>query len=138
MQNRRLIVPRESRRQREARLSLIDTPALVRRLYADQEPKQIGKRRRGRLSPNTLQVLVAISEDPDRTTRQVADRLALDPSSVSHAITQLKDAGLLNEQPSPGDARRRQRAVTEQGHETVAALVARAQEILADQRTGRD
>jgi putative acetyltransferase len=117
-------------------MSLIDTPALARRLYADDEPKQMGRRRPSRLSPNALQVLVAIAEGQTQTTRQVADRLALDPSSVSHAITQLKDAGLLAEQASPADGRRRHRSVTDEGHQTVAALVTRAQEILDARRPG--
>ncbi len=123
---------RDASRCEDPRLLLEHAPALTRRLY--------GRRTDGRSTADTataptgvaLQVLVVIDDAPELNFAQIAERLALDESSVRHAVRSLIDGGLLESTPDPRDARRRVRAVTASGRRRAAALVAEARRLLAE------
>jgi DNA-binding MarR family transcriptional regulator len=118
----------------DPRLLLEHAPALTRRLYGQRaESRTQAARDAGKELPPTavaLQVLVVINDVPDLDFDQIADRLALDASTVRHAIRSLIAAGLLESNPDPDDGRRRIRVVTAAGRRRAAELAAEARRLL--------
>lgn len=97
---------------------LIEAPARARRLYP-----------RGGfegLEPNAAQVLVVLAGEAAATVDAIADRLALDPSTVRHALGVLRDRGLAAERPDPDDRRRKRNAATAAGRACLSRLLRRA------------
>lgn len=103
---------------------LLCAPAISRQLYGARAGSDL------ELSAVEMQVLVALSDDPDQRVEDIADRLALRPSSVSHALTALKGADLIDDQPGEGHPRRRHRPLTADGDREVTRLVAEARRLL--------
>lgn len=106
---------------------LVDAPATTRRLYP-RDP--------GGLGTNALQVLVLLVADPGAEAPDMISRLALSKTSVSLAVKELKEQGLIEEEPVPGDRRRRRQVVTGEGRQRVAELVARARPVLGLGQSG--
>ena len=77
------------------------------------------------LSLNEYEVLVRLSESPQRTLRmsQLADNLAHSRSRVTHTIRRMEERGLVVRESCVADGRGVNCALTEAGH---AALVAAA------------
>lgn len=115
---------------------LFDAPAIARRVYGARAGKPRGadgkpiKNAKVGPSPVALQVLVALRENPDQRVEDIAERLALEPSTVSHALTTLKDRKLIQSKPSGPHPRQHTRPLTAKGHELAASLVAEAQRLL--------
>jgi DNA-binding MarR family transcriptional regulator len=81
----------------------LDTAAQARRLF----PRG-GYRG---LEPHGLQVLLALCAEPDRTVGELSERLALNRTTVSHALSVLHERGLVTRSAEQQDRRvRRQRA----------------------------
>ncbi len=108
---------------------LIDGPVLVRRLYGvrAETDEQTAKKA---LSAAAQQVLVAVSENPDQRVDDIAKRLWFKSSTVSNALRELKDHKLVRSDNIPGKGPRQRRRLTPRGEREVAALVARARELL--------
>jgi DNA-binding MarR family transcriptional regulator len=110
------IAPDPDRQREDALLrDLVDAPALTRRLY-----------RRGGfdgLEPNTLQVLVALHRESDRTVKALTEQLVLRQPTVSTALARLRDRGLVAEHADPSDGRRRRQHITRRGRALVRRLL---------------
>ncbi len=90
---------------RTANLSqLVELPARARRLFA--RAADFG------LEPNALQVLAAIDHEPGQTVGELAQLLALSPSTVSHALRTLAERRLVRDVEVRGEDRRRRRMAT--------------------------
>jgi DNA-binding MarR family transcriptional regulator len=65
----------------------------------------------------SLQVLLALAIDaqPASSVAELAERLALDPSTVSHVAGALRSEGLLESRPDHRDSRRRELSLTRRG-----------------------
>lgn len=124
--------------------ALLDAPAIARRVYGTRMPQE--KRgdpdappvitpdgepaRKLTLTPIDMQVLIALSEDPDELVGKIAERLALKSSTVTHAIRDLWEHGLIEENRVTGHGRRRSRPLTAEGRRRAKALIAHAQAVL--------
>jgi DNA-binding MarR family transcriptional regulator len=85
----------------------LDTAAQARRLFP-----------RGGyagLEPHRLQVLLALCAEPDRTVGEISERLALDRTTVSHALTALRELGLITRPAQQDDRRVRRQRPTAKG-----------------------
>ncbi len=124
---------RDARHCDDPRLLLEHAPALTRRLYG-RRPDDRSAAADSENAPTgvALQVLIVVDDAPELDFARIADRLALDESSVRHAVRSLIDAGLLESKPDPRDARRRIRSVTASGRRRAAALAAEARRLLAE------
>jgi DNA-binding MarR family transcriptional regulator len=93
-------------------------------------------RRRAVLRPIDLQVLVAFADDPAQSTSQIARRLALEPSTVTHAFRDLWEHGLVSKDDTnpDGTSKRATRELTDAGQHRVSELVAAARKAIAEQR----
>lgn len=87
------------------------------------------------------QILVMLSESPDRTLRmgQLADRTQSSHSRMSHAVSRLEDRGWVRRSACPGDRRRTFAILTDEGFAVLAAAapghVAAVREHLFDRLT---
>ncbi len=115
--------------------ALLDAPRLTRQIYGARSPSSGQEDGRAQLktkpSAVELQVLVALSDNPDQGHEDIAQRLALEPSTVRHALRQLEGRKLIEGSPHPGDRRRRQLKLTPAGKRITGELTARAREMLA-------
>lgn len=93
---------------------LIEIPARARRLYP--------RGRRDGLEPTALQVLACLARDGQLTTQVLAATLELEPSTVRHALAELRQRGLVTAVEDPHDARRRPHRVTAGGETVVRKL----------------
>jgi DNA-binding MarR family transcriptional regulator len=77
------------------------------------------------LSMNDYQVMVVLSEAPDRRLRmgELAGRLVFSPSRVTYQITSMVKRGLVRKQSCPEDGRGQEAVLTDEG---LAALQAAA------------
>jgi DNA-binding MarR family transcriptional regulator len=86
---------------------------------------------------STADVLWALaSGDDPATPRDIAVRLARDPSTVSLAVDKLEQANLVVRQPHPTDGRKRTLVLTERGADLWAVLTDRLHD--ADLLSGLD
>jgi DNA-binding MarR family transcriptional regulator len=69
------------------------------------------------LSLAEYEVLVRLSEAPDRTMRmaELADRVALSRSRITHTVARLEKAGILRREPCDEDGRGVQAVLTDHG-----------------------
>lgn len=87
------------------------------------------------------QILVMLSEAPDRTLRmgQLAGRTQSSHSRMSHAVARLEDRGWIRRTSCPGDRRRTFATLTDEGFAALAAAapghVAAVREHLFDRLT---
>lgn len=104
--------------QRHWRSMLTGTSALFAALNHDLESQTD-------LGLNEYEVLVRLSETPDRTLRMsvLAEGLVHSRSRITHTVARMERRGLVRRQPSTCDGRGVDCAMTEEGH---AALVAAA------------
>ena len=81
------------------------------------------------LTPRQYLLLLMIRGAPDRTERanvtDLADRLQLTQSTVTELVHRAEDAGLVEREPSPDDARVTWLRLTADGRARLAATVAR-------------
>ena len=75
------------------------------------------------LSTHEYEVLVRLSETPDRTLRmaQLADNLAHSRSRLTHTIRRMEEQGLVSRLPCVEDARGVNCTMTEKGWQTLVA-----------------
>ncbi len=73
------------------------------------------------LSSTDYEILVQLSEAPDHQLRmsQLAIATLLEKSRLSHQITRMERAGLIERRPCPDDRRGQFAVLTEQGWETI-------------------
>ena len=115
---------------------LFDAPAIARKVYGARAGKPKGpdgktiKTAKPGISPVALQVLVALHEDPAQPVGDIAERLALDSSTVSHAIKTLEARKLVGKEPGGPHPRQKKRPLTAKGKRQAVALVAEAQRLL--------
>lgn len=74
------------------------------------------------LKPSDAQVLIALALTPRATVGELAERLALQPQSVSHALAALGDHGLVLPEVDVADSRRRRSTLTSEGRAWVDAF----------------
>ncbi len=110
----------------DPQLALVEAPRLVRELY--------GARAESGAAPSAvqLQVLVCVGERPGDRIEDVAVRLGLDESTVSHALRRLLARGLVEERKSSVDARRRERQLTAAGKKMRTETVEKARRLIAE------
>jgi DNA-binding MarR family transcriptional regulator len=122
--------------------ALVEVPALARRLFpreqsldapGDQEERPGMGTTEARLSTvgaNALQVLALLALEPEADVARIVDALALHKATVSGAVRELRDRGLLEDESIVGDRRRRRYSVTAVGDEVISALATRARDVL--------
>ncbi len=108
---------------------LLDAPTLVRKLYGARAGTR-DEQGKAHLPAVDLQVLVALADDPDQKVEDLARRLVIEVSTVSHAIGALKAAEMIEDLPGEGHHRRRRRPLTDEGKAEVRALRRRARKLL--------
>jgi DNA-binding MarR family transcriptional regulator len=114
-----------------AHQALVEAPALSREFY----PRALECVDGEAMSAHALQVLMVVAEDAQQRASDIARRLQLDPSSVGHALADLRRLKLLDERPDPQDRRRRVRTLTATGAALVERLVRHADDVLVSRDT---
>jgi MarR family transcriptional regulator, organic hydroperoxide resistance regulator len=76
------------------------------------------------LALSEAQALWLLSAGGPLTTKELAQRLRIDPANASTLVTRLDRRGLVHRQPAPRDRRRRLIALTAAGRESRARLTA--------------
>lgn len=103
--------------ERQAWLSWIAATTLLDAALDRQLQRESGM-------PHTYyQILVMLSETPDRTLRMglLADRTQSSHSRISHAVSRLEDRGWVRRTSCPGDRRRTYATLTDEGFAVLAA-----------------
>jgi DNA-binding MarR family transcriptional regulator len=97
-----------------------------------------GKAARGRLAARLagqglrlwhMAVLAALADFGPHTQRELAERLAIDPSDMVKVLDDLTSAGHVTRTRDPADRRRLRVALTPEGGAALGDLVARAEEV---------
>lgn len=106
----------DTTQQQQWRALLTGTSALFAALNHDLETGTD-------LTLNEYEVLVRLSEEPNRTLRMsaLAEELVHSRSRVTHTIRRMEGCGLVRRQPSSDDGRGVDCAMTEAGWETLVA-----------------
>lgn len=106
----------DTRQQQQWRALLTGTSALFAALNHDLESETD-------LTLNEYEVLVRLSEDPNRTLRMsvLAEDLVHSRSRVTHTVRRMEERGLVRRQPCADDGRGVDCAMTDAGWEALVA-----------------
>jgi DNA-binding MarR family transcriptional regulator len=100
--------------ERDAAAALVVLNSLWRLFHALEVRSKRMKRTIGVTGPQRL-VLRVLGEQPRAGARQVAEALAIDPSTLTGILRRLEEAGLIERSPDPGDGRRAMFRLTRKG-----------------------
>lgn len=112
--------------EREQLHGLIAAPTTARRLYQRGGFED--------LEANTLQVLIAVQLMAQPTVGELTDELALAQGTVSTALSQLQERGLVTALADPSDGRRQRQRITQEGRLLVRRFLSVVRQLIENPR----
>ncbi|MFK4002408.1 MarR family winged helix-turn-helix transcriptional regulator [Qipengyuania sp. NPDC077563] len=110
---------------------LSDNSRLLRRLF-DQRVSDLG------LTAVQARLLLALEKFPEQNQAFYADRIEVEPITLTRLADRMEEAGWIERRPAPQDRRARILAITEKAHDIVKPLRAIVDQLVEDILEGID